>query len=181
MRKFFTLLFISGCLQLVQAQNDGTGNFTVNNTPNSVLTNDKIKPGKEITHFSFKDIHGKVHSTAELKGKVVVLNFWFASCKPCIEEVDEFNVLVSKYKDSNVVFLSPTFENAEVCKKFIDKYALTTTVIPNQKEYTKALNLIYYPTNIVLDKDGFIYKSYSGSTPDIDKVLSSDIDFLLRM
>lgn len=181
MRAILSILMLCSGIQMASAQNDGTGNFTVNNTPNSVLTNDKIKPGKEITHFTFKDMKGKLYTTTDLKGKVVVLNFWFASCKPCIEEVDEFDFLVNKYKDSNVVFLSPTFENAEVSKKFMDKYNLTTIVIPNQKEYTKALNLIYYPTNLVLDKDGFIYKSYSGSTPDIDKVLMSDIDFLLRM
>lgn len=181
MKKLLFALSITGFLNQAIAQDNGGDNLKITSTPTSVLTNPQLKPGKIIEQFTFKDLNGNTHSLASLKGKVVVLNFWFASCKPCIEEVDEFNVLVEKYKDSNVVILSPTFENPDVCKKFIEKYQLSTLVCPDQKEYTKTLELIYYPTNIILDKEGYIFKAYSGSTPEIDKVLSSEIDFLLRM
>ena len=181
MRNFLSLLLLLSGLQLVSAQSKDANNLTVPTTPNSVLTNSHIKTGKVIDNFNFKDLNGKSYSLASLKGKVVVLNFWFASCKPCIDEVDELNFLVNKYKDSNVVFLSPSFETMDVCKRFVEKYQFKTNVCNDQKEFTKTLELIYYPTNIILDKDGFIYKAYSGSVPDIDKVLSAELDFLLRM
>ena len=73
------------------------------------------------------------------------------------------------------------FYFSHICKRFITKYGLNTIVCPNQKTYAKQLELIYYPTNIVLDKDGFVYKTFSGSTDYIEKVISVELDFLLRM
>lgn len=181
MKKILFVISFVGLLNHLIAQENEGNNLKITSTPASVLTNSLLKPGKIIEDFSFQDLNGNAYNLASLKGKVVVLNFWFASCKPCIDEVDEFNLLVEKYKDSNVVILSPTFENPEVCRKFIEKYQLTTLICPNQKEYIKTLELIYYPTNIILDKDGFIFKSYLGSSSEIDKLLSPEIDFLLRM
>jgi peroxiredoxin len=177
---FFALGFFS-FMQHAIAQDNRSNDLKITSTPASVLTNPQLKQGKIIENFNFKDLNGNTHNLASLKGKVVVLNFWFASCKPCIEEVDEFNLLVEKYKDSSVVFLSPTFEHPDICAKFIEKYGLKTLVCPDQNEYIKTLELIYYPTNIILDKDGYLFKAYSGSAPQIDKELSAEIDFLLRM
>ena len=182
MKKLFSILILTGFLSAAIAQTAGeSSNFTVKSTPKSVLNNKHLQPGNVIEKFNFKDLNGNTYTLESLKGKVVVLNFWFASCKPCIEEVDKLNALVKKYAKSNVVFLSPTFENADICKRFITKYGLNTIVCPNQKTYAKQLELIYYPTNIVLDKDGFVYKTFSGSTDYIEKVISVELDFLLRM
>jgi thiol-disulfide isomerase/thioredoxin len=100
---------------------------------------------------------------------------------PCIKEVPLMNQLLIKYRDSNVVFIAPTFENTEKVKKFIDKYKPLMIMSPNNKQYCNELDLIYYPTNIIIDRNGFIYKTYTGSIPDIDKVLSNEIEFLLKL
>jgi len=63
-------------------------------SPKSVSRNEKLAPGKPVTNFEFKDMNGNLYTLASLKGKVVVLNFWFSTCVPCIEEVPELNMLV---------------------------------------------------------------------------------------
>ena len=40
--------------------------------------------GKKVPEFKFTDLNGNEISTENTKGKVVVLNFWFTGCKPCI-------------------------------------------------------------------------------------------------
>ena len=163
------------------AQGNKSETIKLKSTPKSVSRNEKLAPGKPITNFEFKDMNGNIYTLASLKGKVVVLNFWFSTCVPCIEEVPELNMLVEKYKDMNVVFLSPTFENEETAMKFIVKHKLMTNVSPNNKAYTDEMGFIYYPANIILDKDGYIFKTFSGSVPDFGKVFTNELDFLLKM
>lgn len=48
--------------------------------------------------FSVTDINGNEYSLESLKGKIIVLNFWFVECKPCVQEMPELNELVEIYK-----------------------------------------------------------------------------------
>ena len=61
--------------------------------------------GKKADPFSVTDINGNTISLESLKGKIVVINFWFVECKPCIMEIPELNKIVDLYKDKEVVFL----------------------------------------------------------------------------
>ena len=63
--------------------------------------------GKAIGSFSAKDINGNKFKLKDLKGKVVVINFWFIGCKFCRTEIPELNEVVLGCKnDPNVVFFS---------------------------------------------------------------------------
>src|SRR6185437_10738112 len=60
--------------------------------------------GAPLPDFSFKDINGNAISLQKLKGKPIVINFWFTACVPCIEEMPALNELKDKFKNSDVVF-----------------------------------------------------------------------------
>lgn len=48
----------------------------------------------------------KTYGEKELSGKIVVMNFWYSKCLPCIKEIPELNKIVAEYKDNkNIVFL----------------------------------------------------------------------------
>jgi thiol-disulfide isomerase/thioredoxin len=49
--------------------------------------------------FLVNDLDGRVLSTAEFRGKVVILNFWATWCPPCREEIPEMIALADRYKD----------------------------------------------------------------------------------
>ena len=70
---------------------------------------DKAKPGKifqDAGNFSFTDATGKSSDLAELKGKVVLINFWASWCPPCRAEMPDLEALYQKLKDDNrIVFL----------------------------------------------------------------------------
>ena len=55
---------------------------------------DAALKGKPLPDFVFKDILGNTYTPEDIKGKVVVINFWFMSCAPCIEEMPELNKIV---------------------------------------------------------------------------------------
>jgi len=77
--------------------------------------------------FSLRDMNGKTVSLPDLKGKVVILDFWATWCGPCINSMPAMQKLVNKYKnDSGVLFLFidtgekiPDYETA--VKKLMDE------------------------------------------------------------
>jgi hypothetical protein len=55
--------------------------------------------GTDASNFSVTDINGNEYSLNSLKGKIIVMNFWFVECKPCAMEMPELNELVKNYKN----------------------------------------------------------------------------------
>jgi peroxiredoxin len=131
--------------------------------------------GQKAPDFEMVDANGKTISSQNTIGKVVVLNFWFAACKPCIAEIPELNEVYEKYKDSlNVVFASVTFEEEKEVQKFIKKYPIQYPLVSNADETCKLFNIVGFPTNIVIDKNGKYHDFISGGFPQIgDQILNS--------
>jgi len=66
---------------------------------------------KKIEMFQAHDIKGALVDIKSLKGKIVVLNFWFIRCPPCRMERPYLNELVDEYAgDSNIVFIAVSLD-----------------------------------------------------------------------
>ncbi|QIP13851.1 TlpA family protein disulfide reductase [Spirosoma aureum] len=74
---------------------------------------------KPAPDFRLTDLHGNRLSLRALRGKLVVLNFWFTSCAPCIQEKPELNKLKRAYHPNDVVFLALTFNNGDQVRTFL--------------------------------------------------------------
>ena len=106
--------------------------------------------------FEFKDILGNTYTPEDIKGKVVVINFWFMSCAPCIEEMPELNKLVEEYENNNdVLFLALTLdEKGSMLNKFLETNVFNYNIVPDSKDYImKKLQVPAFPTHIVLNKN----------------------------
>ncbi|WP_069677453.1 TlpA family protein disulfide reductase [Formosa sp. Hel1_33_131] len=147
----------------------------------SMLPNSTDIIGKPAPNFKMTDLNGNEISSETTKGKVVVLNFWFVSCKPCIAEIPELNEVYKTYKNNTeVVFASITFDEKEKVVTFLEKYPLQYPVVSDAKEICTLFNTSSYPTNIVIDKNGNFYDHVSGGFPEIGHQISNSIQNALE-
>jgi thiol-disulfide isomerase/thioredoxin len=112
---------------------------------------------KKIDAFSEKDIKGLRIDSKELKGKIVVLNFWFINCPPCRHERPYLNQLVKEYaSDSNIVFVAIALDEKSQLETFLKDNPFSYRVIPNGGSIAKENDVDQYPTHVILDKEGKI-------------------------
>lgn len=128
--------------------------------------------------FSLKDMEGKTWKLSGLKGKVVVLNFWFTSCPPCDTEMPELNRLVKTYGDKNVVFLGLTFNERNIVTDFLKTKHFAYSILPSSGKVDQAYQVSSWPTSFVIDRNGNIALA-ANYEKDIFKTLSVQIDQLL--
>src|SRR5436853_6658072 len=106
-KSLFLFLLLSVNFYFLSAQ--GTL-YAVPHDPERARMVDNFKKsliGKPLADLSFVDLSGNKIQKKDLLGKVIVINFWFTSCQPCINEMPLLNNLVAAYKDTNVVFIAP--------------------------------------------------------------------------
>ncbi len=117
---------------------------------------------------------------SDLKGKVVVLNFWASWCIPCAQEAPELQATYEKYKDRDVVFLGVDWTDIEgdalnYLKRFGISYAngpdLGTKIGPRY-------HITGVPETYVIDRDGHV--QFTKISPLTMAELSDVIDRLLQ-
>ncbi|WP_442267508.1 TlpA family protein disulfide reductase [Tenacibaculum sp. ZS6-P6] len=113
----------------------------------------KNPTGEQAKPFTIKSINGEKYSLQNLKGKVIVLNFWFIDCMPCREEMPDLNKLEKKYRNNkNVVFLGIALDNKNAIKEFIKDYKFTYNLVSNGTKLSELYEVSVYPTHYVIDK-----------------------------
>src|SRR5690606_5996059 len=125
-----------------------------NLTPGLVADFNECMVGAEAPNIKVTTLDGAVVELAKLKDKVLVLNFWSTTCKPCIEEMPALNELVHSYKDKDVVFLSFAPESSATLKKFFVKFPFNFTPVADaekvKSEIFKLQTIV--PYSVIIDK-----------------------------
>jgi peroxiredoxin len=112
--------------------------------------------GHPAKDFELKDIDGKSHSLAALKGKIVALNFWFTACGSCALEMPELNKVQQQYANKNVVFLALALDDAAKVRAFLKTHDFHYTLLTNAKAVHADYNVTMCPISMVIDKTGVI-------------------------
>ena len=119
---------------------------------------------------------------AELRGQVVMVNFWATWCNPCRTEIPELQKLYAQYKDIGFTILGVNIDNnKEKAKKMSrDLGAKFPILFDNTQKVSKLYSIKAMPLTVLIDRDGKIRKIYQGYKAGYEKKYSSDIRKLLR-
>ncbi len=106
------------------------------------------------TKFSFEKLEYLNEADKQKfdSSKPTLVNFWFTSCPPCIEEIPALNELKDKY-NNQINFVAVTFNNKEQVEKFLKKYNFQLSQVVNQKKLIDSYGISGYPKSFILDKN----------------------------
>ncbi len=141
--------------------------------------------GKPAPDFELTDINGKVWKLSDLKGKVVVMDFWATWCAPCVKEMKELIPILEKYKNrDDFIFLTINSENLkkEDYDKFIKKLGVNDfpTLLDTGNKVNSAYGINAIPALVVIDKEGKVASHIVGYSPFGLNNLEKEIDKLLK-
>jgi peroxiredoxin len=133
---------------LMKTLDDGTVEFRLQKIP---------QEGMKAPEFSLKTIDGETVSSSELRGRVVVLNFWFIGCPVCRAIKPKLNTFKSKFAGrDDVVFIAVTGDPAGAVKNFAKSEPLDYIQTAGAADELKKFVFNGYPKNIVISKTGEI-------------------------
>lgn len=140
----------------------------------------QFEEGELAKDFIVTDLKGNSLKLSELKGKIVVLNFWFIKCKPCVEEIPHLNDLEKLYNPNEVVFLAITFDKKELVNQFLNTHPFTYRIAANSNDAVSIYGVNSFPTNMVINQKGEIVLKEIGYRTNIKDVLQESIENLLK-
>jgi len=107
--------------------------------------------------FTLTDLDGKSWNLKDLKGKVVLLNFWATWCPPCRKEMPDLEMLYRRFGAQGFIILGIDDEETETVKPFIAQQGITYPVLldPGRKVNT-LFRIEGIPKTFVYDRDGKI-------------------------
>ena len=145
----------------------------------SVIKIENITPA-----FNYINNKGEVQKSANLKGKIILINFFATWCGPCITEMPYLEKEIwEKYK-SNTKFELISFgrgHSLEETNAFIAKKKFNFSIFPaKEKSIYNLFATQYIPRNYLFDKDGkLVYTSVGFSTEEFQK-LKDKIEELIK-
>jgi len=132
-----------------------------------------LEVGNLAYDFTLQNYNGEDVTLSDLRGKIVILNFWASWCGPCKNEMPEFQIMQDKFTalgdEADTVFLTVNLadgmrETRDTAKAFLDDTGYTFPVVFDEGKVATLYEIYSIPTTYVLDSDGVIVKMFLGST-----------------
>jgi cytochrome c biogenesis protein CcmG/thiol:disulfide interchange protein DsbE len=137
----------------------------------------RVMIGSLLPVFTISTFDGNTINSAELQGKVVIINFWASWCNTCIDEADELQGAYEYFESNpNVVFIGIAYNDVSSnSMSFIERYHITFPNAPDLANQISAeMGVTGVPETYIYSQSGVLAAiqtgPYSSSTPIISLV-----------
>lgn len=138
--------------------------------------------GSTLPEFSVKDFHGREVSSADLRGKVVIVDFWATWCAPCKKEMPGYQHLLDRYRSRGfavVGFKATMMMDTEDPVRFAQKEGVHYPLaIASSSIVEKFGGLQGLPTTLIYDRKGILRQKIIGF--EYTHVIEADVRRLLE-
>lgn len=136
----------------------------------SFHTKDALIPageiGSRLPDFSVKDLQGREISSTDLRGKVVLIDFWATWCQPCKKEMPGYQKLLDRYSSRGFIVIGFKFDTMRdtedpvlFAKKIGVRYPLAVATAELKQKFGGVEGL---PTTMLYDRQGILREKVIG-------------------
>ena len=131
--------------------------------------------------FTVTDFSGNMINLSDLRGKVVLLDFWATWCGPCRMEIPSFVQFEDRYRDQGFSALGiVTHDSPRNVPGFYRQFRMNYPVAMGSEELEEMYGVYGLPTTVLIGRDGRIYNKLTGAVEpayierEIQKLLSQN-------
>ncbi len=124
--------------------------------------------GAPAPDFTLQDLDGHAVTLSDLRGQVVILNFWATWCGPCRLEMPLLQAAYTSQKDQGLIILAIDLDDpAADVRDFRDALGLTFPVLLDPgTTITDLYRVRGWPTSYFINRDGFVSRQHIGALSD---------------
>ncbi len=132
------------------------------------------------TDFSLFSIDGEEYTLSDLKGQVVIIDFWATWCPPCRNSIPAFSRLYEKYHEQGLTILGIGLDDEQALVSFQKQMDIPYPILVGDKDLAKDYGVTGIPKTIFIDKKGNVRKTQTGFAPELEATFDALVDSLLR-
>ncbi len=133
-------------------------------------------------NFTLKSLSGENIKLNDLRGEVVMINFWASWCGPCRQEMPLLERLYKRYQPMGFTLLGVNVEeDSQMAINWLKDTPVTFPILfDRENEVSEKYHVIAMPTTLLLDRDGNIRFIHQGYQPGVEKAYKRQIRELLK-
>jgi peroxiredoxin len=132
--------------------------------------------------FTLKSNSGENIRLSELRGEVVLINFWASWCGPCRQEMPILSELHDKYKAMGFTVLGVNVEeNSSAARKLLKDMPVSFPVLfDNDSSVSKQYDVAAMPSTVLVDRNGDMRYLHKGYKPGLENTYVEQVRNLIR-
>ncbi|MEI7491132.1 MAG: redoxin domain-containing protein [Bacteroidota bacterium] len=140
-----------------------------------------LAKGTAAPDWKLVSLKGDTVSLKQLRGKVVLLDFFYKSCYPCRLAIPHLQEIHKKYSEQDVVVIGidAVDKKPDDLKAILDKDGANYTVLLADKDLPKKYQVSGYPTIYIIDGEGKVFFAVSGFGESLAKIFEQEINSAL--